>query len=137
MQPFEFVIKRRPLSQQANSTRAGKKRLKEWKTLVRQEAEICWTSSHQQADGPVCVTLICLFDGSPDIDNVIKPILDSLIGLVYSDDCKITDIIARKRKPYGEFDLSRISPTLLEGFDHGGEFTYIHIADAPPQGTLV
>jgi crossover junction endodeoxyribonuclease RusA len=131
--PFEFIIKSRPLSIQAK-----KCSLERWKKLVKQEAENKWMPSRQQADSPVCVTLICLLDeASVDIDNIIKPILDALKGLAYLDDSIITDVIARRRKLTGNFDLSHVSPVLLGGFAHGGEFTYVHISDAPPEGTLI
>src|SRR5262244_880083 len=37
----------------------------------------------------------------------------------------------------GTFDLSRASPVLIEGFEYGDEFVYVHIADAPPQEQLL
>jgi hypothetical protein len=37
----------------------------------------------------------------------------------------------------GTFDLSRASAVLIEGFEHGGEFVYVHIGDAPPQEQLL
>ena len=34
---------------------------------------------------------------SLDVDNIPKPILDALSGLVYADDRQITDLVCRKR----------------------------------------
>ena len=36
--------------------------LREWKEFVRREAMRYWTSSHVPADGPVCITLVYLYD---------------------------------------------------------------------------
>jgi hypothetical protein len=34
-----------------------------------------WTSSHVLADGPVCITLVYLYDEAAlDVDNLLKPI---------------------------------------------------------------
>ena len=53
--------------------------------------------------GDVMVTITYLYNrGSIDIDvdNIPKPILDALKGLVYSDDSQVTDLLCRKRR-YG------------------------------------
>jgi crossover junction endodeoxyribonuclease RusA len=127
MQPFEFLIRRRPLSRQG-------KRLQQWKVFVKDEAMRYWNSSHVPADGPVCVTLVYLCgEAAPDVDNIIKPILDALSGLVYPDDSIVTDVVCRERQLGGTFDLTRASPVLVEGFEYGGEFVYVHIADAPQE----
>ena len=90
-----------------------------------------WTSVHLPADGPVCITLVYLYDEVVlDADNIIKPIQDALIGLAFLDDSMVTDIIIRRRQLGGTFDLSRASPRLIEGFEYGDEFVYVHIADA-------
>ena len=97
-----------------------------------------WTSSHVPADGPVCITLVYLYDEAAlDVDNILKPIQDALVGLVFSDDSIVTDAISRRRQLGGTFDLSRVSPVLIEGFEYGDEFVYVHIADAPPQEQLL
>jgi hypothetical protein len=133
MQPFECLIRRRPLSQQAKSNR-----LRQWKEFVKSEAMRYWTPAHVPADGPVCITLVYLYDeAAPDVDNIIKPILDAFIGVAYPDDAMVTDVIGRKRQLGGTFDLSRASPVLIEGFEYGDEFVYVHIADAPPQEQLL
>lgn len=134
MQPFEFLIKSRPVSQQTRR----RERLREWKEFVRQEATRYWTSSHELADGPTCITLVYLYDEAAlDVDNIIKPIQDALIGLVFSDDSIATDVISRRRQLGGIFDLSQASSVLIEGFAHGNEFVYVYISNAPPQEQLL
>jgi crossover junction endodeoxyribonuclease RusA len=104
---------------------------------VRREAERSWTSSHTPADGPVCVTLIYLYDEAAlDVDNILKPIQDALIGLGFFDDSLVTDAIIRRRHLRGTFDLTHVSPVLVEGFEYGNEFVYVQIGDAPPQEQL-
>ncbi len=120
MPPFEFLIKSRPVSQQTRR----RERLREWKEFVRQEATRYWTSTHVPANGPVCITLVYLYDEAAlDVDNFIKPIQDALAGLAFSDDSVITDVVIRRRQLRGTFDLSRASSVLIEGFEYGDELS--------------
>lgn len=134
MQPLEFLIRSRPVSQQTRR----RERLREWKELVRQEAARYWSSTHAPASGPVRISLIYLYDESAlDVDNFIKPIQDALVGLAFPNDRLVTDLMIRRRQLRGTFDLSRVSPMLIEGFAYGGEFVYVHVGDAPPQEQLI
>ena len=47
MQPFEFLIKSRPVSQQTRNrrTRRRSERLREWREFVKQEATKYWSST--------------------------------------------------------------------------------------------
>ena len=81
-------------------------------------------------DDPISITLIYLYsEAALDVDNVIKPIQDALIGLVYFDDSLVTAVIIRRRELGGTFDLSRVSSVLIDGFEYGDEFVYVHIAN--------
>jgi Holliday junction resolvase RusA-like endonuclease len=134
MQPFEFLIRSRPVSQQTRR----RERLREWKEFVRQEAMRYWTVTHLPATGPVCITFVYLYDQAAlDLDNIIKPIQDALVGLAFPDDSLVTDVMSRRRQLRGTFDLSRASAVLIEGFERGGEFVYVQVGDAPPQEQLV
>ena len=105
---------------------------------MRQEATRYWSSTHTPANGPICLTLVYLYDEAAlDVDNIIKPIQDAIVGLAFPDDALVTDVICRRRQLRGVFDLSRVSPVLIEGFDYGDEFVYVHVSDAPPQEQLV
>ena len=133
MNPFEFLIRSRPVSQQTRR----RDRLREWKEFVKSEAQRYRTSSDLNVGSPVCITLVYLYnEAALDVDNILKPIQDALIGLVFSDDFLVTDAICRRRQLGGVFDLSRASSVLIEGFEYGNEFVYVHIAGAPPQDQL-
>lgn len=66
-----------------------------------------------------------------DVDNIIKPIQDALIGLAYIDDTQVTDVLVRKRNLAGEFRIENMTPTLADGFSRGCEFLYIVVTDVP------
>ncbi|KPL19905.1 MAG: hypothetical protein AMJ92_00005 [candidate division Zixibacteria bacterium SM23_81] len=134
MVPFEFLIRCRPVSQQTRH----RQRLRDWKDYVKQEALKYWPADQNPAEGPVCLTLIYLYEEAAlDVDNIIKPIQDALVGITFQDDTIVTDVIGRRRRLDGSFDLTHASSVLIEGFEIGGEFVYVQVGDAPPQEQLL
>ena len=134
MRPFEFVIQSRPVSQQTRH----RDRLREWQDFVRREAQRFWSERDTVREGAVCLTLVYLCEESPlDLDNIIKPIQDALVGVAFPDDSLVTDLIGRRRRLGETFDFNRVSPVLIRGFEPGGEFVYVHVGDAPPQEQLL
>lgn len=71
-----------------------------------------------------------------DVDNIIKPIQDAIIGLAYIDDDQVTDVLIRKRNLSSSFKVSNITPVLAEGFCRENEFLHIVVTDAPDQEVL-
>ncbi len=71
-----------------------------------------------------------------DVDNLPKPILDSLKGLVYLDDEQVTDILCRKRNLNSNLRLENPSSVLAEGFSRGNEFLYIIVEEAANQEVI-
>ncbi|HLF89402.1 MAG TPA: RusA family crossover junction endodeoxyribonuclease [Anaerolineales bacterium] len=133
MRPFEFIIPKRPVSQQTRR----RENLRAWKAYVRSVAESYWSDEYEKENGPVCITLIFLFDEvAIDVDNIIKPIQDALIGLAFENDSQVTDAISRRRNLKTQFVLEDVSPILMSGFDLKDEFVYVKISDAPGQEYL-
>lgn len=66
-----------------------------------------------------------------DNDNMLKPIQDALIGLVYQDDRLVTDTIVRKTNIDSPFRVRGYSLLLLEALSKGNEFLHIVIDEAP------
>jgi crossover junction endodeoxyribonuclease RusA len=133
MDPFEFVIPQRPVSQQARR----QQRLREWKEFVANHARLAMPVPRDLATDPVAVRLLYLYDEAAlDIDNILKPIQDALIGVVWQDDSIVTDVEIRRRWRQTAFTINAVSPVLAAGLALGGEFVYISITDAPPQDVL-
>ncbi len=65
-----------------------------------------------------------------DLDNIPKPILDALKGLVYNDDSQITDLICRKRERNRDMQVLNASPILQESLDRPGQFLHISVSEA-------
>ncbi|MDB9493061.1 RusA family crossover junction endodeoxyribonuclease [Spirulina major CS-329] len=122
-----------PVSQQTRR----RERLRDWRMVVRQEAEKYWPSGQTVATSSIMLQITYFYDRDTiDVDNIIKPIQDAIIGLAYIDDAQVTDILARKRNLSGNFKVTNMTSTLAEGFSRGDEFLYIVVVDAPDQEVL-
>ena len=83
------------------------------------------------ASGSVAVTITYFFDDAPlDVDNIPKPILDALTGLVYSDDSQVSDLLCRKRDLNDDLLIRSPSPELLEYLRHSKQVLHISVANA-------
>lgn len=127
--PFEFVVEGAPVSQQARRKRL----IEEWKQEVKHFAELRW-GADQPFDGEVMVTISYFYEyASLDVDNIPKPILDALIGLVYPDDSLVSDLLCRKRRVGAALDIRRPSALLLESHGRSKQFLHVVVVTAPSQ----
>ena len=73
------------------------------------------------------VIITYFYEGaSLDVDNIPKPILDALKGLVYSDDAEVSDLLCRKRDLNGDLRFQNPSSVLL-GTLWDSEQQFLHI----------
>ena len=76
--------------------------------------------------GPLNVKITYYYEGGAlDVDNMQKPILDALEGIVYDDDGCVTDVAGRKRDINGRFRVRGMSPSLARAFAQGSEFVHV------------
>jgi crossover junction endodeoxyribonuclease RusA len=128
MPTFEFLIPRRPVSLQTKS-RAN---LQAWKNYVAGEATKVWHGTMIET-GDLELLLVYLFDlAPPDTDNIVKPIQDALVGLVFSDDALIADVESHRRSLIGTFDLTRLPDLLVAGITAGQECVYVRVSTSLP-----
>jgi Holliday junction resolvase RusA-like endonuclease len=133
MTPLEFVIPQRPVSQQARR----QARLREWKEFVAEHARLAINEPRELASEPVALKLLYVYEEAAlDIDNILKPIQDALIGVLLEDDSVITDVEIRRRWLRTAFTINAVSPTLATGLALGREFVWLVLSDAPPQDVL-
>jgi crossover junction endodeoxyribonuclease RusA len=123
---FEFLIPKRPVSSQTRKRGS----LNAWKNYVRGEAAKTW-QGEPRVDINLHLTLIYLCDTDPvDIDNIVKPIQDALIGLIYGDDVLITDVSAHRRLFSGLRVSPKYSELLLQAIVLGKECVYVRLQRA-------
>lgn len=102
--------------------------VREWTQDVQRAAKQRWDGEPPYT-GDVMVAITYFFDGaSLDVDNIPKPILDALKGLVYADDTQVTDLLCRKRDVNGDLRIQNPSPVLLATL--GGSEQFLHIVVA-------
>ena len=124
--PFEFVVSRAPVSQQARR----RERVREWIQDVRAVAARHW-GVEPAFDRAVTVIITYFYDGTLlDVDNIPKPILDALKYLVYSDDGEVTDLLCRKRTLDDGLNIADPSPVLKEAFGQRREFVHVIVIES-------
>ena len=136
MLPFEFTVEGPPVSQQA----ANRARLQEWRRRVYTAAALNWPQDDSPLDGSLQIIVVYFHDGvviRMDNDNMVKPIQDARIGLIYADDRQITDTRVRKTTRRGPFIVERLSPVLAEAFVRNHEFVYVRVEEAPDHRELL
>jgi Holliday junction resolvase RusA-like endonuclease len=133
MTAVEFVIPQRPVSQQARR----RDRVREWRVFVAEHARGAVGPAHELLTGPVALRLLYLYDEVVlDVDNILKPIHDALIGVLFEDDSAVTDVEIRRRWRGATFTLNAVSPVLAAGLELGKESVYVALTNAPPQDVL-
>lgn len=125
---LDFLIPRRPVSTQTKN----RKNLQQWKRYVRRQAQRRWKRNPVQ-DVPFQLKLFYWCADDPvDADNIIKPIQDALVGLVYVDDVHVIDVECHRRSLYGTFEIGLFPELLLEGLLTGNECVYVQIDVTEP-----
>ena len=127
---FEFLIPRRPLSLQTRK----RKNYQAWKGFVAAEAGKVWGNRPVILSGGLHLTLMCLSRRNPpDVDNIIKPIQDALVGLVMDDDTLVADVECHRRAINDTFfELSRLPRLVRRGLLGGAECVYVRLSDTEP-----
>ena len=126
--PLEFIIFGDPVSQQTR--RSG--RLHSWIATVRDQVTEHWATEEESSKDFVIVTINYFHeDRNLDIDNLPKPILDALKGIVFEDDSQVTDLICQKRDLSAEFSIPLGSQVLRHALGADGAFVRILVDRAP------
>lgn len=118
---LSLVIPGVPVSIQTRS----RTRLQNWKQTI---------GSLATASGPVVtsfsplkLSLVFFHTGPTDLDtdNIIKPIQDALVQVIYYDDDQVTDVFAARRDLSGPFRLRSTPPALAQALGSEANFVYV------------
>ena len=105
----------------------------EWTQEVQNVAKPSWGTEHPFA-GEAMVAITYFYKGaSLDVDNIPKPILDALKGLIYSDDSQVSDLLCRKRDLKGDLRIQNPSAILLQSLSSSEQFLHITVVHAMNQ----
>lgn len=103
---------------------------------LESEAHSVWVNESLVTNFVAVEITFCVdstFHNIPDIDNILKPILDALESVVYDDDNRVSDIICRKRFLGFELAIREPSPMLMQVFGQARNrpFVHIRVTEAP------
>lgn len=127
--PLEFFIEGVPISLGAS----GRSKTR-WKTVVADAARKMQDGIDQsefQNERALALTLY-YFPSAPmqgDIDNILKPVLDALIGVAYPDDNRVERVVSQKFEPEVGWTFSSPSERLAAVLDVAPPVLYIRIDD--------
>lgn len=125
---LEFIVEGSPISQQTRR----RERLRAWQSRVREKAESQWSENFRTATEDVLLQIVYFYKETVlDVDNIVKPIQDAMIGLAYLDDVQVTDILVRKRDLLKNLIIrdESLTPVLIEGLTTEDEFIHMVITD--------
>lgn len=127
MTPLEFVVHGAPVS----GATSQYKRLKRWKSAVTLAASLALPPGIPiERKIGLRLSIVYLSDApAPDVDNIIKPIQDALMGLAYITDLQITDVDCHRRKDASP-DAPHLPALLRHALRMGAECVYIRVSDA-------
>lgn len=127
--PLEIRIGGVPVSQQGSSR--SKER---WKSEVSEAARKRQQETYDLGilDDRVLAVTIYYFPAAPmegDIDNIVKPIMDGLIGVAYISDQAIERVIVQKFEPDDGWEFAAPSDQLAAALDTAPPVVYVRIDD--------
>jgi crossover junction endodeoxyribonuclease RusA len=126
---LEFTVSGPPVSHQSHN----KTNLRAWRDKVRSAALAEW-GSREPLGIRLRLSVAYYHRGVTvriDTDNLVKPIQDALIGLVYHDDQLVTHTFVSKTSIDGFYQIRGRSLVELTAFSQGDEFVYISVDQAP------
>lgn len=114
-----------PVSAQTRS----RTRLQNWKKTVH--ALAATEQPTLTALSPLRLSLVFFHTGTTDLDtdNIIKPIQDALVDVVYVDDDQVTDVFAAKRDLTGSFRLRTTPPVVAAVLGVEANFVYVVVEE--------
>jgi Holliday junction resolvase RusA-like endonuclease len=132
---FEVAIPGIPRAYRAASCPA-------WQAHVRGVAARAWPAAHAPYQDELSIVLIYFHLGTTtiDLDNMAKPILDALNGLVYADDRQLSQMTVRKTQLTSPAVVrspsAPLTAALVLAWESRSGFVYLAVRDAPDHGAI-
>lgn len=124
MFPIEFIFPGPPLSLQSKN----KARKRNYMAMVAREATNALPVGFIATNDEVEIIITYYYETqSGDVDNIIKPIQDSLNGIIYVDDAQVVDTRSRRKDINGSYKIRSVSAKILEGFSQGSDFIHVKV----------
>ena len=96
-----------------------------------------WETNDAPIDQEVSVNIVYFFRHDIlDVDNIIKLILDGIVGVAISNDNLISQVLARKTPMRPNIVLEYVTPVIASGLESHGDFVYLTVNDPPNHAKL-
>ena len=126
---LEFVVIGVPVSNQ-QSRQQGQANLAAWRAAVITAAQAIWNQAPLTVNlKAVVINFYNTNHPSLDLDNMSKPILDSLEGIVYLNDRQIRQAELTHVPIGAPFVFVGASPAIVTAVQAGNAFVYVRIED--------
>ena len=124
--PVEIIVSGTPVSLQGSAK--GRER---WKGRVEAAARKEREPEDFLITHPLSVTIYVFLDAplQGDVDNLLKPILDALKGVIFVDDAQVAEIRIRKIEPEMIVGFEDPSPKLINAIEAERPLVYIRIEE--------
>jgi len=133
MFPIEFTFEGPPLSLQSKN----KARKRSYKQAIEAAARLVLPAGFAAVADQLEIKITYYYEGvCGDVDNMIKPIQDSLNGVIYIDDNQIANSTSRKRDINGSYKIRNVSACILDSFSKGKDFLHVKIDIHTPSAEL-
>lgn len=126
--PIEFLVSSTPVSLGSSARSKAA-----WKEAVQAASRPSLPEGHWLTEEPISITLF-YFPAEPmegDIDNIVKPILDSLNRHIYFDDHQVERVVVQKFEPERYFAFGDPSAALADAIAGKKPTLYIRISVDP------
>jgi len=128
--PWDCAVPGVPASLQGSSRKRA-----DWRTRVASAALARWPVGESPLAVPLALTVAFLHSGEPvDVDNMLKPTLDGLIGIAYDDDDRLDQVLGLRRDLREGWRAARVSAVLagalVQATMEGRPFVYLRLT--PP-----
>jgi len=123
---FDFVVMGIP------RTPASRSR-KTWQEKVKTAASDEWPEGQAPFEGELSARIVYFFpeQTSVDVDNIIKPILDALEGLVYENDRVVFEVLCRKSSLSELTILANAPLKLVQSLQDDTDQVFVRICEGP------
>jgi crossover junction endodeoxyribonuclease RusA len=126
---LEFAVPGVPISNQ-QSTPQGRANLAVWRAALLAAASAGWNQPPLTGDlKAVIINFYVTAEPSLDLDNMSKPILDSMEGVVYGNDRQIRQAELAHVPIDAPFVFVGVSRAIMAAVQAGNAFVYVRVED--------
>ncbi|VTR96733.1 crossover junction endodeoxyribonuclease : Crossover junction endodeoxyribonuclease RusA superfamily OS=Bacillus cereus H3081.97 GN=rusA PE=4 SV=1: RusA [Gemmata massiliana] len=126
---LEFVVLGPPISNQ-QSTVQGRANLTAWRATIAGAATLAWPNQPLTIElKAVVINFYAGNEPSVDTDNMSKPILDVMQGIIYDNDRQVVQAQLTHAKLGGAYQIGGVRPIIVNALQAQSQFVYVSIED--------